>query len=42
MNIVMLDNSVPYDGFTSLSRPLGGAQKAFAALAGALQEVCNT
>ena len=41
MNIVMLDNSVPYDGFTSLSRPLGGAQKAFAALAGALAKFGN-
>jgi len=41
MNIVMLDNSVPYDGFTSLSRPLGGAQKAFASLAGSLAKSGN-
>ena len=41
MNIVMLDNSVPYDGFTSLSRPLGGTQKAFASLAGALAKFGN-
>tara|TARA_A100001011_G_C14272903_1_gene827805 strand:- start:582 stop:1679 length:1098 start_codon:yes stop_codon:yes gene_type:complete len=42
MNIVMLDNTnVSYDGFTSLSRPLGGAQKAFASLAGALTKFGN-
>ncbi len=42
MNIVMLDNSnISYDGFTSLSRPLGGAQKAFASLAGALTKFGN-
>lgn len=36
MNIVMFDDSVPFDGFTAATRPLGGAEKAFAALAGAL------
>ena len=42
MNIVMLDNTnISYDGFTSLSRPLGGAQKAFASLAGALTKFGN-
>lgn len=36
MNIVMFDDSVPFDGFTASTKPLGGAEKAFAALAGAL------
>ncbi len=36
MNIVMFDDSVPFDGFTAGTKPLGGAEKAFAALAGAL------
>jgi hypothetical protein len=36
MNIVMFDDSVPFDGFTAATKPLGGAEKAFAALAGAL------
>ena len=36
MNIVMFDDSVPFDGFTAATKPLGGAEKAFAAMAGAL------
>ena len=28
--------SIPFDGYASTSRPLGGAEKAFASLAGAL------
>lgn len=36
MNIVMFDDSIPYDGFTAATKPLGGAEKAFASLAGAL------
>lgn len=36
MNIVMFDESVPFDGFTAATKPLGGAEKAFASLAGAL------
>lgn len=42
MNIVMFDDSVPFDGFTAATRPLGGAQKAFAALAGALAKAGHT
>ena len=37
----MVDDSVPYDGFTALNKPLGGAQKAFASLAGALVKSGN-
>jgi hypothetical protein len=36
MHITLVDDSIPFDGFTSSSRPLGGAEKAFASLAGAL------
>lgn len=36
MNILFLDDSFPFDGFSPSSRPLGGAEKAFASLPGAL------
>jgi len=36
MNIVMIDDSYAFDGATSGTRALGGAEKAFAYLAGAL------
>jgi len=36
MRIVFLDDSIPYDGYTSLRRPLGGPEKAVASLAAAL------
>ncbi len=36
MNIVMIDDSYAFDGATSGTRALGGAEKAFAHLAGAL------
>lgn len=36
MHITMVDDSIPYDGFSPGSRPLGGAEKAFASLPGAL------
>ena len=36
MRVVMFDDSVPFDGFTALNKPLGGAEKAFASLATAL------
>jgi hypothetical protein len=42
MNIVMLDDSVAFDGFTAATKPLGGAEKAFAALAGALAKAGHT
>ena len=42
MNIVMFDDSVPFDGFTANTKPLGGAEKAFAALAGALAKAGHT
>jgi hypothetical protein len=33
MHYVLVDDSVPFDGYTSARRPLGGAEKAFASLA---------
>jgi hypothetical protein len=36
MHITLVDDSIPFDGFTASARALGGAEKAFAALAGAL------
>lgn len=36
MHYVLLDDSIAFDGYTSARRPLGGAEKAFASLAGAL------
>ena len=36
MNILFLDDSFAFDGFSPSSRPLGGAEKAFASLPGAL------
>ncbi|MBL8628885.1 MAG: glycosyltransferase family 1 protein, partial [Rhodospirillaceae bacterium] len=36
MHYVLVDDSIPFDGYTSSRRPLGGAEKAFASLGGAL------
>ncbi len=36
MRITLIDDSIPFDGFTPGNRPLGGAEKAFASLPGAL------
>jgi glycosyltransferase involved in cell wall biosynthesis len=36
MHITLVDDSIPFDGYTAAARPLGGAEKAFAALPGAL------
>ena len=36
IQITLIDDSIPFDGFTPANRPLGGAEKAFASLAGAL------
>lgn len=36
MHIVLVDDSIPFDGFSPASQPLGGAEKAFASLPGAL------
>ncbi|MBM3585841.1 MAG: glycosyltransferase [Alphaproteobacteria bacterium] len=36
MDIVIADDSLPFDGTTPLNQPLGGAEKAIAGLAGAL------
>lgn len=36
MQITLVDDSIPFDGFTASSRAMGGAEKAFAALPGAL------
>lgn len=36
MRIVLVDDSIPFDGYSPTSEPLGGAEKAFAYLAAAL------
>jgi glycosyltransferase involved in cell wall biosynthesis len=36
MHITLIDDSIPFDAFSPGSRPLGGAEKAFASLPGAL------
>lgn len=36
MHITLVDDSIPFDGFSPGNRPLGGAEKAFASLPGAL------
>jgi hypothetical protein len=37
MDIILVDDSIPFDGDTPSSRPLGGAEKAFVSLPAALQ-----
>ena len=47
MHITLVDDSIPFDGYSASSRALGGAEKAFASLPGALARrghpvaVCN-
>lgn len=36
MHITLVDDSIPFDGYSPGNRPLGGAEKAFASLAAAL------
>jgi glycosyltransferase involved in cell wall biosynthesis len=36
MHITLVDDSIPFDGFTASARAMGGAEKGFAAMAGAL------
>ncbi|HVI52150.1 MAG TPA: glycosyltransferase [Candidatus Sulfotelmatobacter sp.] len=36
MHITLVDDSIPFDGYSPANRPLGGAEKAFASLAAAL------
>ncbi|MBF0374373.1 MAG: glycosyltransferase family 4 protein [Alphaproteobacteria bacterium] len=36
MRITLIDDSIPFDGFTPSGQPLGGPEKAFASLPGAL------
>lgn len=36
MRVTLLDDSIPFDGYTPGGQPLGGAEKAFASLPGAL------
>ncbi len=36
MHITLVDDSIPFDGYSAASRALGGAEKAFASLPGAL------
>lgn len=42
MHITLVDDSIPFDGYSSSSRPLGGPEKAFAALPGALSRRGHT
>lgn len=42
MHITLVDDSIPFDGYSASSRPLGGAEKAFAALPGALSRRGHT
>ncbi len=37
MRILLVDDSLPFDGYTPSSQPLGGVEKAFACLPGALR-----
>ncbi len=37
MDILLVDDSIPFDGYTPSSQPLGGVEKAFARLPAALQ-----
>ena len=37
MDVLLVDDSVPFDGYTPSSQPLGGVEKAFASLPAALQ-----
>lgn len=39
MHITLVDDSIPFDGFTPATRALGGAEKAFASLPGALVRI---
>jgi hypothetical protein len=42
MHITLVDDSIPFDGYSCASRPLGGAEKAFASLPGALARLGHT
>ncbi|KIL99840.1 glycosyl transferase group 1 family protein [Paramagnetospirillum magnetotacticum MS-1] len=42
MHITLVDDSIPFDGYSASSRPLGGAEKAFASLPGALARLGHT
>ena len=42
MHITLVDDSIPFDGYTAASRALGGAEKAFASLPGALARLGHT
>lgn len=42
MHITLVDDSIPFDGYSASSRPLGGAEKAFAVLPGALARLGHT
>lgn len=42
MHITLVDDSIPFDGYSAASRPLGGAEKAFASLPGALARLGHT
>ena len=37
MNVLLVDDSVAFDGYTPSSQPLGGVEKAFASLPAALR-----
>ena len=42
MHITLVDDSIPFDGYSASSRPLGGAEKAFSSLPGALARLGHT
>jgi hypothetical protein len=42
MHITLVDESIPFDGYSAASRALGGAEKAFASLPGALARLGHT
>lgn len=42
MDILLVDDSIPFDGFTPASQPLGGVEKAFARLPAALKRRGHT
>ncbi|CAA7616737.1 conserved hypothetical protein [Candidatus Terasakiella magnetica] len=42
MHITLVDDSIAFDGFSAASRPLGGPEKAFSSLPGALTQLGHT
>ena len=42
MLVTLIDDSIPFNGLTPASQPLGGAEKAFASLPAALARAGHT